>query len=505
MISAGLIIICIAICLWITQGSLKNIKEKIIDNGSSYVVTIGVIFTFVGISVGLFNFDTNPSTMTVNINNFLEGMKTAFITSIIGMGFGIFIKWKQSGAAKANDDSIDKNVRAIISGLGEIKTSVDASSNAALQQELAGLVAAMKSFVQASVNSRDDMKNLSESMRQQVETMEQLSTTLAQSIENFGKTQAARLDDMKNLMQEMQTSTAAAQQNSEELLRETLNYQRQSLANDEKLAGVLQENTAQIVGMKNSFDGFLKNMAENYSKELIRALNESMSQLNTQLQDQFGDNFKELNRAVFKVVEWQQNYLETVEKTTGELQQLNAAFATLTEKVAAKFDAHISAMTENLKTFASTTEKNISVQKNLNDAAAKLNESVAQTQKIVAGFESFSAEVLAQNKDNLKEIQQVSKKLADEIKQFNGTIFDAATNAGNYVNQFNTTAKDVTTKVRNTLEQFDADTKGALENEMKTLASALAATIKPLIGNYNALIQRIAELDKIINERGVRK
>lgn len=121
MISVILIGICIAICIWITQRSLKNIEEKIIDNGSSYVVTVGVIFTFVGISVGLFNFDTNPNTMTVNINDFLEGMKTAFITSIIGMIFGIFIKWRQSTVEKANDDSIDKNVRAIIAGLGEIK------------------------------------------------------------------------------------------------------------------------------------------------------------------------------------------------------------------------------------------------------------------------------------------------------------------------------------------------------------------------------------------------
>lgn len=363
----------------------------------------------------------------------------------------------------------------------------------------------MKSFVQASADSRADMKNLSDSMQRQVESMEQLSKTLAQSIENFGKTQAVRLDKMNAFIEKMQASTAAAQKNSEELLRETKIYQRQSLANDKNLAEILSANTASITEMKGAFDSFLKNMAENYSKELIRALNESMSQLNTQLQDQFGDNFKELNRAVFKVVEWQQNYMDTVEKTTGELKQLNAAFNAFTKKVATKVDAHISAMTENLKTFASTTEKNVAVQKNLNDAAAQLNESVAQTQKIVAGFKTFSDKILEQNNARLKEIQQFSKKLADEIKKFNGAIFDATTNAGNYVNQFNTTAKDVTTKVRKTLEQFDADTKGALENEMKTLASALAATIKPLVGNYNALIQRIAELDKIINERGGRK
>ncbi|MBO4400645.1 MAG: hypothetical protein J5809_02235 [Selenomonadaceae bacterium] len=527
MISVILIIICTAICLWVTQRSLKNIEEKIIDNGSNYVVTVGVIFTFVGISVGLFNFDTNPNTMTVNINDFLEGMKTAFITSIVGMIFGIFIKWKQSGVEKANDDSIDKNVRAIIAGLGEIKSSIDANSTAAFQQELGGFVAAMKSFVQASADSRTDMQNLSDSIQRQVETMEQLSTTLAQSIENFGATQAARLDDMKNLMREMQASTAAAQKNSEELLRETKIYQQQSLANDDRLAKILSANTDRITEMKNSFDSFLKNMAENYSKELIRALNESMSQLNTQLQNQFGDNFKELNRAVFKVVEWQQNYMETVEKTTGELQQLNATFSSFTEKVLPKVNKNIEDMTLNLEIFADTSEKNVAVQKNLNDAAAKLNESVAQTQKIVAGFKTFSAEIIESNtaalENHLGNIQQLNQKFAAEIKKLYDTMLTVTTNSSNYLRQFNTVSEDVLREIRKTLEKFNADfssetskslsildeifkkiaqnTDAQYKNEIKTLSASLSATIKPLIGNYNALINKIAELDRIIDER----
>ena len=56
------------------------------------------------------------------------------------------------------------------------------------------------------------------------------------------------------------------------------------------------------------FRSFAETVAENNSKALIEALNDVMRDFNTKLNEQFGENFKQLNEAVGKLLEWQENY-----------------------------------------------------------------------------------------------------------------------------------------------------------------------------------------------------
>ena len=70
------------------------LKEKQYSNESTLgniASTIGVLGTFVGISIGLWNFDPNDITSSVPL--LLSGMKIAFATSIIGMSAAIFMKY----------------------------------------------------------------------------------------------------------------------------------------------------------------------------------------------------------------------------------------------------------------------------------------------------------------------------------------------------------------------------------------------------------------------------
>ena len=61
----------------ITWKADKNVS----DNSAQHVTTVGVMFTFIGIIYALWDFDVEN--ITKSIPPFLEGMKTAFITSII--------------------------------------------------------------------------------------------------------------------------------------------------------------------------------------------------------------------------------------------------------------------------------------------------------------------------------------------------------------------------------------------------------------------------------------
>lgn len=60
--------------------------------------------------------------------------------------------------------------------------------------------------------------------------------------------------------------------------------------------------------LRKSQADFMERLAEMSSKTLVEALRDVIRDFNTNLTEQFGDNFKELNSAVFKLVDWQDTY-----------------------------------------------------------------------------------------------------------------------------------------------------------------------------------------------------
>lgn len=68
------------------------------------------------------------------------------------------------------------------------------------------------------------------------------------------------------------------------------------------------------------FDEFAQLVTENSSKALIEALQDVMRDFNAKINEQFGDNFKELNHAVGDLLEWQKNYKNHVEQLNNNFQ-----------------------------------------------------------------------------------------------------------------------------------------------------------------------------------------
>ncbi|QSZ42344.1 hypothetical protein GJV85_09580 [Sulfurimonas aquatica] len=67
----------------------------------SQIVSIGVLGTFVGIFIGLQGF--NPTDIVNSVNEILVGLKTAFFTSIVGMGVSTILSITQK--LKANSEN----------------------------------------------------------------------------------------------------------------------------------------------------------------------------------------------------------------------------------------------------------------------------------------------------------------------------------------------------------------------------------------------------------------
>jgi molybdopterin converting factor small subunit len=81
---------------------------------------------------------------------------------------------------------------------------------------------------------------------------------------------------------------------------------------DSTLLGELKllraDSNDRLDGLNRSLERFAENLVDADSKAIIQALSEIIRDFNTKLNEQFGQNFKDLNSAVGKLVVWQKQY-----------------------------------------------------------------------------------------------------------------------------------------------------------------------------------------------------
>ena len=100
--------------------------------------------------------------------------------------------------------------------------------------------------------------------------------------------------------------------------------------------------------LNQSYEHFAEKVAEANSKALIQALSEVIRDFNVKLNDQFGENFKNLNAAVEKLVVWQKQYE----------QQLNALLEqeTMTRKSMTESSLRYADLVDKSTVFTTTAE-----------------------------------------------------------------------------------------------------------------------------------------------------
>ncbi len=134
----------------------------------------------------------------------------------------------------------------------------------------------------------------------------------------------------------------------------------------QKLRLSVEDGNRQLIA---EFRQFAETMAENNSRSLVEALERVIREFNTQLNEQFGENFKQLNEAVGALLEWQERYrthVETMEEriamAVAALQVSEDALRRIAEhgaqitQIAEQIPGALAALQVLLNDFAATTE-----------------------------------------------------------------------------------------------------------------------------------------------------
>ena len=109
----GISTITIAMSVVVILAFIVLKQNKFANRNSSaypaFFTTIGIFGTFLGISVGLWNF--NPNNVQKSLPALLEGLRTAFWISLLGILLAIFFKGKDIwNNSQKNDDSLPNQV-----------------------------------------------------------------------------------------------------------------------------------------------------------------------------------------------------------------------------------------------------------------------------------------------------------------------------------------------------------------------------------------------------------
>lgn len=250
-------LICLVISILFVVAAVCAIRGKcpqLVGYAATLLTSVGILGTFTGIVIGLRGFD--PGNIDQSIEVLLAGLKTAFVTSLCGMMASILYKIIVSLFIPQTQEVASDDV-----GAAEIYRSVNEQTELlkGLQDSIAGedestLVGQLK-LMRSDVN--DNHRLLYKESQETKESTEKL--------------------------------VFAATEQSERLERFT-----------EKLWIKLQD--------------FADMLSKSATETVINALKDVIRDFNDNLTEQFGDNFKQLNQSVERLVQWQDQYKQQLEE-----------------------------------------------------------------------------------------------------------------------------------------------------------------------------------------------
>ncbi|MFZ7217310.1 MotA/TolQ/ExbB proton channel family protein [Avibacterium avium] len=276
-------------------------KESSVPN---LLTSLGILGTFTGIVVGLLNF--NIDNIDQSISTLLAGMKTAFLTSVIGLLLSICLKitypllrnvvrnifYKKNNKQEQSLD-IDKIINNIY-----LQTDILQQQEKSIEKLSQSLGADNESSVIGQLKLlRTDLSDNNKTLISQVEPIITNSNAILE------------------VMEKSHTQLLTFQSTLWDKLEGTFSYQT-SILNKLENFPAFQDTILDKLENFSSFQTTLWDKLENFSQLLsrsateavIQALNKVISDFNKNLTEQFGENFKELNKAVGDLLNWQDHY-----------------------------------------------------------------------------------------------------------------------------------------------------------------------------------------------------
>ena len=492
---------------------IKNNKINDKEKRNFYInllPILGVIGTFAGICIGLADFNSNEIEKSVPL--LLQGLKTAFWTSLIGTSLAVFFNVWYSFKDKKDVDDEDDEIPLLKLQIKELQ-AISEKFNSFLDNQTINndSLKNLTDFFNNNENKnlkkfeeiKDELKVLNEKQEKtnnfyensllKLGILDELNRKYDKNIENFSlwnenisilkENSILSLEENKKL-NNATTETLSKLESIEKINSDTLikleSLEKINIDIVDKNSDIFENVELLLDNFKNykdefsnffkasesqsrelitAFKEFATYMAEENSKAFIEALNKTIKDFNNNLIESFGSNFKQLNEAVIKLVDWQEHYKETIESTT--------------ENQKVIFDS-FTGIEKELNTFSSET-------KNINSVVTELStltkESMEQHIKLNETLSVFS------------ELNNHAKELIPNLVEINNTIDNDIKTFNSYSNELIDNLNNFTNNLQNNFSQYIDDINRGVKGSTDSIMGIMEESLKKIEDNFDKSLE----------------
>lgn len=428
-------IVCLILVLKFKNSEKMEANRRIIEYFPTLVSTLGVLGTFWGITKGLMAFDT--SDLDQSIPGLLDGLKTAFFTSLTGMIGSMFL----SAFISKKQDERDGGISDINQAAGEITKSVKAMSDAntetmrSIQQQLTEQEADRKAFYRTVGEVMSKISDTQKSITSAIDSLVVLQRSQENSLADIKEAttqQSVAINSVAKYSQEVSEYThhlgeildvISGMSGTEDEINEKVGKLKEIIHGE---VIEIEDNMAKTNKLLESkFDEFTELLKKSNTEALVEVMKkvteEFQKQMNSLINKLIQENFDQLNTSVEKLNQWQQENKEMIASLTHQYREMSDNFeATSTSLTRVKDDTaslvseggklrqlvdalnqviiedeHFIEVTKELHETANLSKSNM---ESFNESTKTLNEWVRKQRNFVDGVQLLIAKLEELNK-----------------------------------------------------------------------------------------------------------
>ena len=374
LIIIGTFVVCLFLFFRFKNNGGLTTHRRVVEYFPTLVSTLGVLGTFYGITIGLLSFDTGN--LDQSIPGLLDGLKTAFFTSLAGMIGSMIL----SAIISKKQDDNDGGISDINQAAGTICQAVQQMSElnkqtiSALAKQMEDSEKDRKAFYRTMGDVMDKVKSSLAS----INTYQESTNSSLDSIVILQRSQEGALNDLKEASATMsssigniedaankQTEAALSMQKSSTEISEYTHHVPELLDVVSGMSSAQEEINEQVQKLKEilhgevlsieqsmdktndllerKFDEFTELLKKSNTEALVevmkRVTEEFQKQMNALINKLIQENFDQLNKSVEKLNQWQQENKEMIASLTRQYKEMATNFeATSTSLVKVKDD-----------------------------------------------------------------------------------------------------------------------------------------------------------------------
>ena len=474
--------ILVAYILYFFLKEKQYSKESVLGNIAS---TIGVLGTFVGISIGLWKF--NPNDITSSVPLLLSGMKIAFATSIIGMAASIFMKYI---ALKNEDEENIDDIMELFNTM--IAESRNVNNTLIENQKQTENVLNKVSEIWAS-----HQENLTVELKSEILNLN--NNTISKQEELIGEFK--KLGECFTLLNSGVNNLLTWQENYKETIENTtkeLEIVIQTIHNADESIESISKNSSLIKENNENLSEVLKEI--NKTQNVIIESNKSIIEISNTAKEsipQINEHFTNIDNRTKESTA----YLQTL--ISENLNNIKSYLEKITEDVLSKTTQSIY---ENNRQFKYEISEHISQCKmliySLKDLIPDINEHLLSTQKrFNKTLIHFNEEVQNSFKENTYEINKQVQLLKENTANINNTLDDTISESTKRLenitiatsNQIKTMAEEMEKLCVRKIEKLDNTLIEEFTDALSCLAGQLVTISEGFSGDYYRLLEELKE------------